>query len=892
MAARAAEHIRLPGRPGVLDPIDAARLVERATREVQALKTDSAQGLQAQKQINRRLGPYRAVLSYLELIRSNQQRRLGKRFPKVVSENIRSWLRVSARQAVEAVAKAMQSPANVTTRKLREAAREANINWSSLFQASWETQRQVQVGLYQALRQHPDLAKLSADEVRELTNLFVEAWAREHNAIFQREFKKRVRPEGVAESDLQRLVRSLPRLIRYLNLGLLDDERFLNAIAPEYGIGAVDDSTVVRLSELAQEAQATPEGVRQNKVYQRMVEEIWKTGGINPYDLARDFWFANILSGLRTWIDVGVGSWLSGLTMVGRAAADASFRGRPRLAARMVAEFILATGEAIANGVDIIRTGDTTRLPGAQAKLWDVLSGRGGHDSLEAAKASGTGWRRLVGQLAYVRRIMTALDYVGSMGTRDALMAWVALSRGDVESLAAASARYDRDARRDALEQAEAEMPGAKRVDQRARAREILEAGIDREVRDAATVLGQVAALNADPVGIGGILYRLIAQVPWLLRAPAGLSFARAAINMAQNASDWMPVFGAVNWGRSLVSQTEWFQNLPQPLQAFGLNVPPERRRLIAAAQIGGMVLTTALLGLADDDDDEFEITGTWTGMPPAKRSQLMSQGERPLSIRIGDRWISYRNTPFAAAMAFVGNIRDKKRFDAKRWDNEEVANRLVSAWLMGALYIKDVSAMSQFAQLIGASAYSSTDELKSGAKWAADTIGNFGAGFIPGVSALREIDTITDPGVYRPNAGVEYWLRNVPFARRAIGEGPAVNALGEEISNPRAPLSRWLSQEPNDPVWTVLSDHASRGVFLPVVSKTATIIGRTGERRQMNDEEFYAYQQAAGKAWRAALERDLRFLQGASPEVAQGWMKKRVEDIHSAARRRVRPTE
>lgn len=892
VAARAAEHIRLPGRPGVLDPIDAARLVERATREVQALKTDSAQGLQAQKQINRRLGPYRAVLSYLELIRSNQQRRLGKRFPKVVSENIRSWLRVSARQAVEAVAKAMQSPANVTTRKLREAAREANINWSSLFQTSWETQRQVQVGLYQALRQHPDLAKLSADEVRELTNLFVEAWAREHNAIFQREFKKRVRPDGVAESDLQRLVRSLPRLIRYLNLGLLDDERFLNAIAPEYGIGAVDDSTVVRLSELAQEAQATPEGVRQNKVYQRMVEEIWKTGGINPYDLARDFWFANILSGLRTWIDVGVGSWLSGLTMVGRAAADASFRGRPRLAARMVAEFILATGEAIANGVDIIRTGDTTRLPGAQAKLWDVLSGRGGHDSLEAAKASGTGWKRLVGQLAYVRRIMTALDYVGSMGTRDALMAWVALSRGDVESLAAASARYDRDARRDALQQAEAEMPGAKRVDQRARAREILEAGIDREVRDAATVLGQVAALNADPVGIGGILYRLIAQVPWLLRAPAGLSFARAAINMAQNASDWMPVFGAVNWGRSLVSQTEWFQNLPQPLQAFGLNVPPERRRLIAAAQIGGMVLTTALLGLADDDDDEFEITGTWTGMPPAKRSQLMSQGERPLSIRIGDRWISYRNTPFAAAMAFVGNIRDKKRFDAKRWDNEEVANRLVSAWLMGALYIKDVSAMSQFAQLIGASAYSSTDELKSGAKWAADTIGNFGAGFIPGVSALREIDTMTDPGVYRPNAGVEYWLRNVPFARRAIGEGPAVNALGEEISNPRTPLSRWMSTEPDDPVWTVLSDHASKGVFLPVVSKTATIVGRTGERRQMNDEEFYAYQQAAGKAWRAALERDLRFLQAASPEVAQGWMKKRVEDIHSAARRRVRPTE
>jgi hypothetical protein len=892
VAARAAEHIRLPGRPGVLDPIDASRLVERATREVQALKTDSAQGLQAQKQINRRLGPFRAVLSYLELIRSNQQRRLEKKFPKVVSDNIRSWLRVSARQAVEDVARAMKNPANVTTRKLREAARGAGIDWSSLFQSSWETQRQAQVGLYQALRQHPDLAKLTAEETRELTNLFIEAWAKEHNIIFQREFRSKVKTPDVADTDVEKLRKSLPRLIRYLNLGLLDDERFRNAIAPEYGIGAVDDATVIRLSVLAQEAQRTPEGVRQNKVYQRMVEELWSTGGINPYDLARDFWFANILSGLRTWIDVGVGSWLAGLTMVGRAAADSVVSGQPRLAARMIGEFVLSTGEAIANGVDIIRTGDVTRLPGAQAKLWDTLSGKGGHDSLEFAKASGTGWKRLIGQMAYVRRIMVALDYVGSMGTRDALMAWVALSRGDTESFAAASARYDRKARKDALAQAEAEMPGAKRVDQRARAREILEEGIDREVRDAATVLGQVAALNADPVGLGGIFYKLVAKVPWLLRAPMGLAFARAAINMAQNASDWMPVFGAVNFARSKASQTEWFQNLPKPLQAFGLDVPPERRRLILAAQIGGLALTAALAAFANDDDDEFEITGTWTGMPPSKRSQLMTEGERPLSIRVGGAWISYRNTPFAAAMAFVGNVRDKKRFDGKKWDDEEVANRMVSAWLMGALYIKDVSALSQFAQLIGASAYSTKDELKSGAKWMADTIGNFGAGFIPGVSMMREIDTMTDPGVYRPNAGMEYWLRNVPFARRTIGEGPAVNMLGDEISNPRTPWSRWLSLEPDDPVVTALSYQASQGVFLPVVSKTATIIGRDGERRQMNDEEFYAYQQAAGAAWREALQRDLRFIRTAKPEVAAGWMKKRVADIHSAARRRVRATE
>ncbi len=896
--ARAAESLQDPTAIGATDPIDAARVVERAMAMVQAIKTDTAQGMQAQNQVNARIGPFRAVLSYLELIRTRQQRVLGKKFPTVASDNIRDWMRASARKAVEEVARKMKSPDNVVTKALRRLAVEAEIPWAALFQSSWKTQRDVQVGLYKALRSNPDLAKLSKPEVIELTNLFVAAWAREHDIVFQREFARVLGESGVAEPDIARAARALPRIVRWLNLGILDEQRFREAVAPEFGVGHLDDADVLRLGELAQEAQRTPDGVRRNKVYQKMVDIMVASQGISTYDLAKDFWFANILSGLRTWIDVGVGSWVSAFTMTARAAADMTIRGRPRTAYRLIATLIRATGEGLANAADIIATGDTSRLPDTTQRLWDQLHGRGRIDTLEAAKRAGNGWQRVIGQAAYVRRIMIALDYVGQLGARDAMLLYSAHARNDREAIAAAERRFDKAETARARAQSRSELGSkAKKVDVQAREREILEEGIDQDIRDSATVLGKVAALNADPVGWGGIMYRAISHMPWIVRAPLGLSFARAAINMAQNASDWLPGAGMVNYLRSQVAGTDWFQGLPDrhPFRLFGLDVPVERARLIMAAQIGGFVLTAAAMGLfLDDDDDErpYEISGTWYGLAPAKKSQLMSTGERPLSIRVGDKWISFKNTPFASALAFVGNLRDKQRFRGDQFSEESAMERLVNAWLLGALYIKDVSAMSQLSAIIGAAATDTRDELEDANKKLASTLGNTLAGFVPVVSMLREIDTITHGDVYRPNGGMEAWVRNIPFARRTVGTGPAVNALGDDIEAPRLPWGRWLSEQPDDDEWETVARLANRGVFLPIPGKTALIVGRDGARRQMTPAEYHQYAREAGKLWREEIRSNRDFLRSADADEARSWFSRRSDRLNRRARSGIRVTE
>ena len=892
--------VAMAGQPGGMDPVEAARIVTRATGAWQAMKNEAGQALQSNQQSNQRVGPHRPLLAYLELVRRRQEEELAPRFPTVVSDNIRSWLTRSARQALRELAQRLRDAEFVTTRELNRVARAEGINWGDLFQSAWTTQAEVQSGLFAAIRNHPRLRALDDAGAAELTNMLVRAWVREHDRIFRREFKKWA-GEGttVEESDMARIVRALPRIVRWANLGLLDDDHFRDAVAPEFHLGSVDDETARSLSEMAQEAQAAPEGMLRNRIYQRMLNIMVATEGINSYDLAKDFWYANVLSGVRTWIDVGVGSWLGAFTMAARAAADRLVRADVRSAAKITEGFIRGTIEGIANAADVIKTGDVSRLPETTQRLLDQLNGAGRVNTLEAAKERGNSVQRLIGRMAIVHRIMTGLDYVGNLAARESMLVYTAAARGELDGLTAAMRRFDRRANAEALAQAKTELGAdAKWVDLQHRKREILEAGISADIRKGATELGRVAALNAEPVGFGGMVYSWIARMPWAMRSVLGLNFVRAAINMAQNASDWMPVAGLVNYGRAKMVTRPWFDALPDgsPLRAFGLDVPAERRRLILFAQLGGMAITAAAIGLflADDDDKdrEYDITGTWFNVDPKKKSQLLSQGERPLSIRIGDKWISYRNTPFAAALAFVGNLRDKQRLKRESFDSQSTMERMVDAWIMGFSYIKDVSAMSQFAAVVGASAVNTKDEIESAQKSLAQSIGNAAAGFIPGVSLLREVDTMTDPAVYRPTRGFEYWLRNIPFARRGIGAGPAVDALGDDIDNPRMPWGRWLQTRPDDKAWTLLAELASRGVFVPVPSKTALIIGRDGKRRMMNAEEYLEYQTRAGKQWRKLIEANEEFLRNAKPGLAIGWFKNRTDSVDAAARAKVSPTE
>jgi hypothetical protein len=798
----------------------------------------------------------------------------------------------------------------VIDRLLAKARVALDIDWSELFQAlPSATHAERQRALFERINADPRFANLTTTERAELEQALFKAWDRARMSIFRQEFARLVEMPRVTPQVRERIKDSIPALVRYSNLGLLDQPAFLNAVAEKFGLGSVNDQTINKLLELSDKAVAAPEGSVRNKIYEQMLYLLTNAKTIKPYSLAlaRDFWYANVLSGLRTHINIGTGNFLTGFAQSAIGAADLLIVGqgpaapgqeppsRSRNAARVMSAFFSAIGDGSEGFVHILRTGDTSKLPDAQDRLADQLSEIGKVNTLETLLRQGTGWQKIVGQFAYVSRLIQGLDYLFAIGARRSMQIYASAKRGDWDSMAAAMKVYDQEARTLARNEAMAEFQrlGMRptSTDLRARTDEILEAGINQEIRDNATHLARVANLSVDPIGFGGFIYKALNK-GFFIRAVLGQAFLRSAINMAQQQVNWLPGLGLANYYRTKANEWDWFKALPKdhPFRSMALDVPPEQRSMILGAQLIGLGLTSTAMTLwltGDDEDRDSEISGTWTALSPAEKRQLLARGERPLAIRMGSTWISYANTPFATALAWVGTLRDRQRFKNEKWEADSLLGNLANGWLFGLAYIKDISSLTKFSQMLGISSYNRGEiDYSSATKWMADTLGSFAGGLVPAKSMLSDIDAWTDPSLYRADAGFDFWLRQLPFARRFAGYGPAVNMLGEEIQVSRAPLSRWLSPEKRNPIWDAVSEKASRGVFIPVPAKNATIVDRTsGKRRQLTGEEFYHYTQRAGNLWRQTIERNLDAFRRMTPQQAEAWIDRMRPRVHQQAR-------
>lgn len=711
--------------------------------------------------------------------------------------------------------------------------------------------------------------------------------------VFVEVLDEDMRQQGVSPEVRKKILKAAARIIRTKPK---TPAELWDAMAQEWNMEAMDGPTSQRLKELSQEAQDTPVGSRRNKVLQKMVDTLYDAKGVSAYEFLKDFWYANILSSLRTFGDVLLGSGINGFTMATRGALDAAMvRRSPLQAVRILGQYFGGIAEGASNAIDIIKTGDYSRLPDAEARLMamleDPLTMRA--SALEAFKRAPQTWKKILGQTAYVSRIMTGLDFVGGLGARDSMLVYSVLTRNDTASLEALNKRFEKETNQQAEQQSKTELgPKAKRIDVLARKRELLEQGIDKDIRDNAGDLGRLAALNVQPVGWMQPVVDFVGSWPFIAKTAFGLNFLRASANMLQQAADWMPGVGLVSFGRASITESQWFKDLPKkhPMRLWGLAVSPERRRLIASAQIGGLGITAmaAAAVLGDDDKDKnLDISAGWKGLSPSQRKQLMDSGERPYHIKIGKRWFSYKQTPFAAALAFVGTARDQNRFNKEKWDEQQFGEQLVNAFIGGSLYFKDISALSSFANLVGISASNSEDiDYSDVNRILAQSTASVAGGLIPLASLQRDIDSWLDPQIYKANSGTDYWLRNVPFVRRTIGEGPVINALGEPAIVGREPWSRWTIAENERPLYDMLRNKFHEGVFLPVAGATAqTMDEQTGERRRMTPVETYGYQKKSGQLMKQELEKNLKALDKMTAPEFQKWLEQTQRQISVEAR-------
>lgn len=810
----------------------------------------------------------------------------------------------------EALTKKINSGMNS---ELLKAIRESGIKLSTLFlDKDHASQAERRKHLFDQIRkQFPNLTQ---EQKLALEKALSEAWENARLKIWRGQFKKIVGLPEVATENILDAVQ--PELIRQANLGTLTDEAFRSAIARKLGLPDIDGNTAQEMIKLSQEAQAAPEGLLRNKILQKMIDKIQSSGDFSSWDLLRDYWYASTLSGLRTATAVLLGSWLTGAAMTTGMAFDLAItKASPAVASKLIAAYVMDTIEGFANGYDVFKTGDYTRRAEFADNINAVLSGKGKLDSLEGFLRHGNAkWKKALGVQAYVRRAIVGLDYVGAIATRGSGIIYNAALKGG-DQLEIANRRFNKKLSQQAKTQAKVELgPGSKWVDVKARQLEILEEGLSHEIQQQAKVLGELAALNAQPVGWSGIAYGALeglAQVigkkagvsresasfgAFAFRTAVGLAFFRAALNQVGNASNWVPGIGGIQWFRSYLGTKtpEWSKNNPLRhlaiLDENGQPITEDRRRLILAAQAMSISASIALYALAhaaadDDDKDGFDVSGSWRGYTPQEKKRKQEAGEIPYGFTLHKktgRWFSWKDMGFGGAFVIPGELRDKERRTGKPTEFDDASkafSTMTDAAAMGSLYVKDLSMLSGLFQALGVSAFN-TEEAATGANRMAAQLTRPVSGMIPFSSLLREIDTWGDNQVYRPSSGADYWIMAIPFVRRYVGEGPEYNMAGLPVRKTLTPASRFVAEEANDPLVKALASLVNRGI-MPHFPYNAGWI-KDGERKSSKDfaERDYQYKVQAVKAWREIMLPDAAEISKMTDKEYQEYYQKNLAPI------------
>lgn len=683
-------------------------------------------------------------------------------------------------------------------------------------------------------------------------------WVRRRNAAFLREWKKTL-PEGMTPEEKKKVYATVPKLLKYLDTGALNDQTFAAALVDQFGGGVVKPEVVKKLQDLADKADEASNDTVRDKLYAEMGKIIDDEAAFSVWDaIARgDWWFASVLMRFGTFTNVVSGSFLTASAFQAMQTLDTAIAKRnPRMALKQLGMFVAGALDAAQTSKEIIAKGRYDLLPDAKVRNFDILNGKRGSDVLEAL------WRRgnAAGTLAYTRRIMAALDYLFAQGVRDSTMLYAALSREDKASVDAIMRRYDAAVVKAADEQARQEMgPDATPGEVRKRKREILEQGISDEIRQTAVQLARRSAANADPVGISGKIYDVTKSWNWSVKALSGLSFLRAAMNTIRTAGDFIPGVGLVTLYRSSDFAKERYNKTAlEPFMV--LDITPEERRMAAYSQIMGFGVLAGMLHWAqtDDPDEEgWEISGGWINVTPQQAKQLRAQRQQPYAVRLPGRkeWISYKQSPLAPILASIGAIRDNKRFDAKKWDEKSSTDKAIYAYTSSMKYVKDVASLGQFAYAWGLSA-GRTEEPNAAAanEFLSRTIGRAAGGMVP--SVVGEIQQIFDPTLRAPTKDetLGYWWKNFPIA--SLANKPVLNFFGEPTEGTRPPARALMSIEKTDPIYQFVGKWFGEGLFVPQAGQTAQVYDpKTGAKRRMTPEEAYEYQRVFGQTFKSLLE-------------------------------------
>lgn len=837
--------------------------------DTKAEKTEAGQALQAQSIVNEALRPFSALLAWKGFIRQRLGEKIGKVFSDDASSKVKKGILDAGNEAAGALKDSLETPdakppknieawlekLNPTLRMLRNAATERGFKWGDIFNSLPESQEARKKELFERVQAHERLRNLSPENQRRLVTNLDNAWTYLRNQIVRQEFSRLIDLPNVGKADVEKVKSVVGDLIKYSNLGLLDNEAFLNALAGKYGMENMDGPTATKLTDLAKRIQEAKTPAEKSRLEYEMLQRFQLAKGVSPVDYGMATFYSHLLSGITT---------LTGGNLGGNIAQTLSnlptyMLARPKRAGAAARGFFAGVPEAVRQAVSILRTGRGGHDPAAWAAEADrdVLELMSSKEAFEELRKKNETRAKVIrahaATLRYVGRALRATDAMFYYPSKTAFD-WVAAQKileGKYEGAElTAKIREAMGSTREEFEMAKkrAEAEGFNGDEVSRRIAEIISERrrkfVGTEAEAEAERQAQQSTLTGDMEGWAGVVAQGLQHITNKAK-PGGVPLGKFVLPIIRMPTNFFNAALNYTIAGAVRARTGEMPTLKESHgeRVFRKMTEDERAQLRVQAGIGTALMTglmlRAIFGKLDEDEDAFDITGTGP-KDTAQLRQLLDAGWMPNSIKIGNRRISYANTTLAMPLSIAGNFTDAYRYGSH--DPRSLEKQLARAALQSPAIIFGAPALMGLNEIA---------ELTDARNPDASKLENFFA---------RIGTTATVPRLFSTS-----YQQFVDDTRKRDGM-QEYDTMGEEVR--RKPFERFMRTDTEDTLRRLLN---KRGLVIPGVSRT-TLVG--GER--ITPEDYAEYTQKAGRAVAQRLRDELGTIGALPRDEAQ----KLVDDI------------
>ncbi len=661
-------------------------------------------------------------------------------------------------------------------------------------------------------------------------------------------------------------------VVKELNsMGVLTRDDLTTVAGNALGLPGIDKKKLKHLAELADRVENAKNHAEMTKASLELADTLEIYKGVSPLDLESSILTLNVMSGYTTQLGNLAGNTMQAISNLGSAAIT-----NPSKVPALTRGLLHGIPQGITQAKSILQTGRGSRdfqdrTLGAGNALKTVDYARDFPKLNQKVGDALTLRARLVEKIG---RAMKAADAVFYYPAREAYARMVVtrLLEGQGDSPAAMREMVDRhlhvtpEAFQSATKQARDE--GYDGIDLARRTSDIIEERRGKTVAGAEAVkqsekFAAETTLNNEPVGLAGVFYRNAASLvgdakvggvpilkPWLM-------FLRVPTNVFNATTNYTPV-GAIRARFGVPG--EKFTRRNSDWKNFNKD---ERNRLYLQSLVGTTLMAGLLAKILKDDKD---VNVTASGPDNAsQKKQLMAAGWRPYSVKVGGKYISYRDSPLLVPLAIVGHVADSVRYQKAKSDMV-LQSKVVDAIAQSPQIIFQTSMLSSFADLMsGLSGRGGSIEAVG------RTLSSVPANLaVPYNRLFQQIDQTFDSKSYDTNPV----LGAVPFARRTGEVQTDVQGRDQTYQ----PVSRFGGSESSDAVDKILQE---KNIFIPEVGKEQKI-----GNRAMTDEERTGYRRVSGQRIRARIQSILPRLRILTREKAQD----EIDTIAREERARIKP--